>query len=390
MGRSSIPRETIVCIERIVLDESDADRGEYLTISKLRELLMHHYGIDVSKETVADCLETLASETLGLPRNVPDRADSPLAPSYELISLAGEKTNSPKRFAVKRLYSIGQIKHLIRHLRHDDPGISALEAEHLLFKLANKSTREEFNDDLYISDPFSDDDVRAKDGGMPSNAAALRNLLAKVELLDAAIREGMKVRFRVATGPSDQRKNPRSEEWVPYLVAPSDGYYYLFVRPQGKQSKYDVIPYRLDTLIDLESTDVPVEDRTAYEQEREIAKRIFRAGIGRWFSRSTTDIATTVVAFSRRACEDEKKQRYLFEALRDKKGFEPVGTTADGRPQFRFEASRQAMEMWAYKMADLFEVIDPKPVREAVIEKLREAAVRSAYADTSQKEPADD
>jgi hypothetical protein len=64
MGRKPIPQETIVCIERILLDESEAGRGEYLTIAKIRELLIEHFEIEVSKDTVAYCLDALASEKL--------------------------------------------------------------------------------------------------------------------------------------------------------------------------------------------------------------------------------------------------------------------------------------------------------------------------------------
>lgn len=390
MGRKPIPQETIVCIERILLDESEAGRGEYLTIAKIRELLIEHFEIEVSKDTVAYCLDALASEKLKMPRNAPGDANSPLTSPYELISLAGEKPNSPKKFAVKRSYSTSQIKHLIRHLRHDYIGVETLEAERLLLKLLNRSMREEFDDDLYNSDTFIGDFVSRDAGGPAAGANGLRQLLAKVELLDTAIRERVKVRFRVVAGNAVKQKKPRLKTWTPYLVAPSDGYYYLFVRPQGNHSEYDVIPYRVDMLFDLELTDSPIDDPAEYEREQETAKRIFRAGVGRWFARSTADIETVMVAFSKTACENEKKQRYLFEALGDKKGFEPVKQPNDSRSYFRFEASRQAMEMWGFKMADLFEVIEPKPLREAIVARLKDAAAGSSYGNLAGTEDDND
>lgn len=390
MGRGSIPRETIVCIERILLDESDVDESDekhkYLTISKIRKLLADLYEIEVSKETVSDCLETLAKETLNSPKNITDGTNSPLVPPYKLISRAGKKPNSPKEYAVSRSYPIAQIKHLIRHLRDDDTGVESLEAEHLLFKLIDKKAREELDDDLYNSDPLADGTAQEENDKMLTTADGLKQLLEKVEKLDKAIRKMVKVKFRTISETDSGQVKSRPRAWVPYLIAPSDGYYYLFVRPQGNNSTYDVMPFRVDTLTDLQVTCTSVGDPKAYAKGQETAKSIFRAGIGRWFSRSTADIESVVVAFSQVACENEKKQRYLFEAMKGKKGFEPVGETIDGRPQFRFDASRQAMEMWAFKMSDLFELVSPQPWRETVIRMIAERATDSVYGNVIQKE----
>lgn len=379
MGRASIPRETIVCTERILLEHSDADRGEYLTIHGIRELVKDHYGIEVSKDTIADCLETLGSETLGLPRKVAFRESSSLVPIYELESLSGEKANSPKRYAARRTYPISQIKHLIRHLREDDTDSDGLATEHLLLKLVNQSTREEFDDDIYNGDPLADSPTA------PQSTQELQALLTKVEILDRAIREKRKVRF---TRPTDPDAGP--EEWTPYLVAPSSGYYYLFVRPQGNSRKYDVLPLRVDTISDLEATDHAIDDSKNFEQEQATAKRIFRAGVGRWFSRTTGDIEHVVVAPSKAACENPKKQRYLQEAMGNKDGFEEVRSAQDGRVQYRFQASHQAMVQWALKMSDLFELVSPAAWRGEVIDKLKGQMTESAYGDLTEREPDND
>lgn len=381
MGRGSVPKETITCIERILLEETDFDRGEYLTYSRIGELLEEHYGISVSKDTIAGLLETLANDTLGLPRQVPDRTSSALVPSHKVMAVERKTPTSPFQYAIKRNYPINQIKHLVRHLRDDDTGASSLESENLLLKLVNRSTRGEIEDDLYNSDPFVDD--------VPASPVGdLRELLSKVELLDVAIRNKEQVRFREVKNGTEQKK-PKKRKWTPYLVAPSGGYYYLFVRPQGSNPKYDVIPLRVDTLIDIELTGIPVADYDRYEVEQAKAKRIFRAGIGRWFSRSTADIEPVVIAFSQVACENEEKQRYFFEAMTGKEitpvirngnHFEETAGTEDGHSCYRFEASRQAMENWAFKMADLFEVVQPTSLRDAVIAKLNNAAANSAYS----------
>ena len=372
MGRGSVPKETITCIERILLEETDFDRGEYLTYSRIGELLEEHYGISVSKDTIAGLLETLANDTLGLPRQVPDRTSSALVPSHKVMAVERKTPTSPFQYAIKRNYPIKQIKHLVRHLRDDDTGTSSLESENLLLKLVNRSTRGEIEDDLYNSDPLVDDTPA-------SPAGDLRELLSKVELLDVAIRNKEQVRFREAKNGTEQKK-PKKRKWTPYLVAPSGGYYYLFVRPQGSNPKYDVIPLRVDTLIDIELTGIPVADYDRYEVEQAKAKRIFRAGIGRWFSRSTADVEPVVIAFSQAACENESKQRYFLEAMTGKDGFKKGNDTEDGRPTYRFEASRQAMENWAFKMADLFEVVQPTSLRDAVIAKLNNAAANSVYS----------
>lgn len=372
MGRGSVPKETITCIERILLEETDFDRGEYLTYSRIGELLEEHYGISVSKDTIAGLLETLANDTLGLPRQVPDRTSSALVPSHKVMAVERKTPTSPFQYAIKRNYPINQIKHLVRHLRDDDTVTSSLESENLLLKLVNRSTRGEIEDDLYNSDPLVDDTPA-------SPAGDLRELLSKVELLDVAIRNKEQVRFREAKNGTEQKK-PKKRKWTPYLVAPSGGYYYLFVRPQGSNPKYDVIPLRVDTLIDIELTGIPVADYDRYEVEQAKAKRIFRAGIGRWFSRSTADIEPVVIAFSQAACENESKQRYFLEAMTGKDGFKKGNDTEDGRPTYRFEASRQAMENWAFKMADLFEVVQPTSLRDAVIAKLNNAAANSVYS----------
>lgn len=372
MGRGSVPKETITCIERILLEETDFDRGEYLTYSRIGELLEEHYGISVSKDTIAGLLETLANDTLGLPRQVPNRTSSALVPSHKVMAVERKTPTSPFQYAIKRNYPINQIKHLVRHLRDDDIGTSSLESENLLLKLVNRSARGEIEDDLYNSDPLVDD--------VPASPAGdLKKLLSKVELLDVAIRNKEQVRFREVKNGTEQKK-PKKKKWTPYLVAPSGGYYYLFVRPQGSNPKYDVIPLRVDTLIDIELTGIPVADYDRYEVEQAKAKRIFRAGIGRWFSRSTTDIEPVVIAFSQVACENEEKQRYFFEAMAGKDGFKKGNDTEDGRPTYRFEASRQAMENWAFKMADLFEVVQPTSLRDTVIAKLNNAAANSVYS----------
>lgn len=372
MGRGSVPKETITCIERILLEETDFDRGEYLTYSRIGELLEEHYGISVSKDTIAGLLETLANDTLGLPRQVPNRTSSALVPSHKVMAVERKTPTSPFQYAIKRNYPINQIKHLVRHLRDDDIGTSSLESENLLLKLVNRSARGEIEDDLYNSDPLVDD--------VPASPAGdLKKLLSKVELLDVAIRNKEQVRFREVKNGTEQKK-PKKKKWTPYLVAPSGGYYYLFVRPQGSNPKYDVIPLRVDTLIDIELTGIPVADYDRYEVEQAKAKRIFRAGIGRWFSRSTADIEPVVIAFSQVACENEEKQCYFFEAMAGKDGFKKGNDTEDGRPTYRFEASRQAMENWAFKMADLFEVVQPTSLRDTVIAKLNNAAANSVYS----------
>ena len=375
MGRGSVPKETITCIERILLEETDFDQGEYLTYSRIGELLEEHYGISVSKDTIAGLLETLANDTLGLPRQVPDRTSSALVPSHKVMAVERKTPTSPFQYAIKRNYPINQIKHLVRHLRDDDTGTSTLESENLLLKLVNRSTRGEIEDDLYNSDPLVDDTPA-------SPAGDLRELLSKVELLDVAIRNKEQVRFREVKNDTEQKKS-KKKKWTPYLVAPSGGYYYLFVRPQGSNPKYDVIPLRVDTLADIELTGIPVADCDRYEVEQAKAKRIFRAGIGRWFSRSTADIEPVVIAFSQAACENESKQRYFLEAMASKDGFDVVKKTEGGRPHYRFEASRQAVENWAFKMADLFEVIEPTSLRNVVIAKLNNAAANSVYSDST-------
>lgn len=382
MGRGSVPKETITCIERILLEETDFDRGEYLTYSRIGELLEEHYGISVSKDTIAGLLETLANDTLDLPRQVPDRTSSALVPSHKVMAIERKTPTSPFQYAIKRNYPVNQIKHLVRHLRDDDTGTSSLESENLLLKLVNRSTRGEIEDDLYNSDPLVDD--------VPTSPAGdLRELLSKVELLDVAIRNKEQVRFREVKNDTEQKK-PKKKKWTPYLVAPSGGYYYLFVRPQGSNPKYDVIPLRVDTLVDIELTGIPVADYDRYEVEQAKAKRIFRAGIGRWFSRSTADIEPVVIAFSQAACENESKRRYFLEAMASKDGFDEVKKTEGGRPHYRFEASRQAVENWAFKMADLFEVIEPTSLRNAVIAKLNNAAANSVYSDSALKELSND
>ncbi len=213
MGRGSVPKETITCVERILLEETDFDRGEYLTYSRIGELLEEHYGISVSKDTIAGLLETLANDTLGRPRQVPDRTSSALAPSHKVMAVERKTPTSPFQYAIKRNYPINQIKHLVRHLRDDDTGTSSLESENLLLKLVNRSTRGEIEDDLYNSDPFVDD--------VPASPVGdLRELLSKVELLDVAIRNKEQVRFREVKNGTEQKK-PKKRKWTPYLVAPS-------------------------------------------------------------------------------------------------------------------------------------------------------------------------
>lgn len=381
MGRGSVPKETITCVERILLEETDFDRGEYLTYSRIGELLEEHYGISVSKDTTAGLLETLANDTLGLPRQVPDRTSSALVPSHKVMAVERKTPTSPFQYAIKRNYPINQIKHLVRHLRDDDTGTSSLESENLLLKLVNRSTRGEIEDDLYNSDPHADD-------APTSPAGDLRELLSKVELLDAAIRNKKQVRFQRVMKDAGQD----DPEWTPYLVAPSGGYYYLFVRPQESKPKYDVLPLRVDTLIEIELTDIPVADPDRYEVEQAKAKRIFNAGIGRWFCSSIAEIETVIVAFSQAACKNKKKQRYFFEAMTGKEitpvirngnHFEEAAGTEGGHSCYRFEASRQAMENWAFKMADLFEVVQPTSLRDAVIAKLNNAAANSVYSDST-------
>lgn len=101
MGRKPVPSESIICVERILVDQTDADQGIYLTISQIRKLVLDHYGVSISKETVTGYMDTLCGEVLANPKGVKDREGSALLPPYEFICVRGPKYNSPMRCAVR-------------------------------------------------------------------------------------------------------------------------------------------------------------------------------------------------------------------------------------------------------------------------------------------------
>ena len=99
MGRKAIPMETIVCVEHILLDRTDADRGELLKISEIGELLKEYYGVEVSDDAVRRAAGSLCSETLTSPKGA---AAGVFSPSFHFIRIDGRTPVSPKRYAVKR------------------------------------------------------------------------------------------------------------------------------------------------------------------------------------------------------------------------------------------------------------------------------------------------
>ncbi len=101
MGRKPVPLESIICVERNMVDRTDVDQGIYLTISQIRKLVLDHYGVSISEETVTGYMDTLCGEVLANPKGVKDREGSTLPPPYEFICVRGPKFNSPMRCAVR-------------------------------------------------------------------------------------------------------------------------------------------------------------------------------------------------------------------------------------------------------------------------------------------------
>ena len=346
------PKELAIYVERILLEETDAGLGKGLSVSDIMAELKARYGYEVKRDTVQGVLNTLVDSGSKKPSLC---NNSCLNPFYTVIAsrlaCKGERLmnvdGEPAPKNAKRLYSIerqidgAQIEHLCR-LIEASTGVGGADAlEHAALRLLCGEERRQ------IEDRLTQENALLKSGRIANMEATLANL----RLLEKAISQRRKVRFRT----SDKG---RLHSHTPYHLCMHDGYYYLFVGHKGAARSFDAI--RVDSLWDITIAG-PVDDAKGhFEAMAEEAKRFSRAGVNRMFS---DDIVTVRVR-----CHNQAKEKYLLAEFAGNDGFRRETQDGHPNPEYSFMASYDGMKTWAMKWLDVFEILQPKKLRDDVVD----------------------
>ena len=362
------PKELAIYVERILLEETDAGLGKGLSVSDIMAELKARYGYEVKRDTVQGVLNALVDSGSKKPSLCNNAGASPLTemnsidldnsclnPFYTVIAsrlackgerlTSGEGNPAPKN--AKRLYSIErqidstQIEHLCR-LIEASTGVGGADAlEHAVLRLLCGEERRQ------IEDRLAQENALLKSGRIANMEATLANL----RLLEKAISQRQRVRFRT----SDKG---RLHSHTPYHLCMHDGYYYLFVGHKGAARSFDAI--RVDSLWDITIAG-PVDDAKGhFEAMAEEAKRFSRAGVNRMFS---DDIVTVRVR-----CHNQAKEKYLLAEFAGNDGFRRETQDGHPNPEYSFMASYDGMKTWAMKWLGVFEILQPKKLRDDVVD----------------------
>lgn len=369
------PKELAIYVERILLEETDALLGKGLSVSDIMTELKARYGYEVKRDTVQGVLNALVdsgSKKPSLCNNVGaspltemnsiDLDNSCLNPFYTVIAsrlaCKDERLTSangePAAKNAKRLYSIerqidgAQIEHLCR-LIEASTGVGGADVlEHAVLRLLCGEERRQ------IEGRLDQENALLKSGRITNVEATLANL----RLLEKAISQRQKVRFRT----SDKR---RLHSHTPYHLCMHDGYYYLFVGHKGAERSFDAI--RVDKLRDIAIVGPAADAAEHFEAMVEEAKRFSRAGVNRMFS---DDIVTVRVR-----CHNQAKEEYLRAEFDGNDGFRCETQDGHPNPEYSFMASYDGMKTWAMKWLDVFEILQPKKLRDDVVNIIRHKCI---------------
>lgn len=362
-NRNATNRTLALYLERILLEYTDAKHDIYLSLSDIQGHLRTAFGIKVDECQPRQVLKEMAEAGYLSPKENKSDKSSCLVPTCRVRMIPAPKRGNAALYAIERECEPGHIKHLIRHLQEMDKTKGTREVEDLLLRNANEVDREEIRDELVQSSLLATE---------PQDRVELKQLIRRIDILDTAIAKKIKVRFRYTK--ARKLKPGELGEYTPYLVSPSEGFYYLFVKADGKSPAkkgklFDAI--RVDWIDDLELTDTPVDDPDIFEKRAEQARRVCRAGIGRIFSEQIDQVLV--------ACINPKKEKYLRDAIRDKDGYCKGQKTAEGHREYQFLASHDAMIPWALKWYDAFKVLGPEELRIEIEAKVKNFANNSVY-----------
>ena len=368
MGKKPTSRTLALYLERILLEYTDANKDMYLRLSDIQQLLRTVYNITVDDGQPRQTLKDMAEIGYLSPGHDNNDRSSCLIPSHRVVIKPAAKKGATTYYAIERDSDSGQIKHLIRLLQNMDKTKGARTTEDLLLRNACEVEREEIRDELAQGSLLATD--------LP-NRIELRKLISRIDILDEAIRQKVKIRFCYTKARKNTPEDLRL--YTPYLVSPYDGFYYLFVQathngPKDRHKKFDAI--RIDRIDGLEKTDIPVDDPDTFDDEVEQARRMCRAGIGRLFSEEIDHV--------RVLCKNRGKERYLIDAIQDKECYDKGQETNEGYREYQFCASRNAMIPWALKWYDAFEVLEPPRLKKTIEKKIERFMEDSVYFDNSE------
>ncbi len=345
MGRKAIPLYTILAVEKVLLKHTDWSTRAGLSYQDVLSRLSKDYGIDVSKNTVLNCVTAI--ETW--------QKDYPGSDAYR-IKIENMNPVTTKKF--------GNEKQLVFVERDEN---LPLMVEHFIRYLESLSADDKNKDieKLLLSrlDEKAQNKILAKVEGQKASEVmpGLSGLMRNIQKLEDAInqREYIFIGYSSA-GDRKQVKGPdRTKPYLPIAVFFDGEHYYLSAKQRGAKGSFYRKPsgrkgykgtvaspaiFRIDRIKFLESagraTGITEEKFTEW---REASERTMRAGLDGLFSGGVAKIEI--------ACRDEKAKTYILNAIR-------------GNPEFRdgkmdnyfFVASLDGFERWLPKWIHAVEV----------------------------------
>lgn len=368
-------------IERILVEYTDKEHT--LSVTDICRKLRQLYGIDKSDDYVRECLDALdqfyktdAAYKVMHTENYKDNEitigiEAPeqisIHPNYVMhCNQSGNGRNSKKRYYVthSRIHK-RELRHMISLLCDTSATSSSKAFIQKLVADRSYAERKELTRHIDTSEDKT------------SEAQLLEQVLSSVEFINDVIdtadqkRELLSFRYLSHKTMNDHRTTlarPSLKEtiettyvdMVPYWVAFEDGFYYLYCKKLGYTDKVFVV-IRIDRIKPGTLQKAQLKDKRrwpkAYSERQHQAQEQARASVQR--------IPDERIIHVTLRCHDNNEKKYIIESFSNKREF--AMTSAN---EFSFYVSFDGMKYWALKHVRSCEVVSPKNLRRAIIDKI--------------------
>lgn len=405
-NRKATDKALPLYIERIVFEYSTSGRGpsemqgnqEKLTVNFVTDKLDELYGIKVSKKLVRDTLDAMV-ESYRLPENDGD----PDAPSYlhplKAITRADDESSEKALMHVYAVRSTDKIPdkgiayqnemiadntidfltHMAQLERKKKTKKGEIEnetlsfAERFLLSNVNKQSRAEIKRGLVAAESLSQVGK--------ANTDSFDELIKHVGLIKEAQDEHCSVSFTY-------RKKASVIEPAHFIGVLGDFYYLVSVQngssdsQKGPKAKGPFIyidnckMYRVDQMEDVKKLKSKrMESDELFEEHSKTAERYLKATVNRLGDSKLVKVRIICHADEAHL---KRKMEYAEAEFSNKEGYDPIHDTIHAI------AAYDGVLKWALKWLDVFEVLEPRELREDIVKTITTRCVYKELAEISQ------
>ena len=363
MPSKAIPRETLLCIDRILREYTDDETdpkhnpAHALGSGSIAAKLRDDFGITISAKTVSRCLEDLQAF---YDRPTPSRhRGTALLAEGELGRTTSCDTPSAKRWywMRSRLFEPSEVEYLAT-LAKNAPRVR--NPEKLCEKLGCLLS---VNQRRRLA-------LAPRPEPLPNAIGApIQTLLYNVNVLEEAIAKGRLVSFSYCKHDGSHGNSELTPErcvgYIPYCVECVEGYYYLVAKAKGRRKSSDGKRIRFRTLrVDRMQEVAPEKCGVSlrpndYRTLQQEARAYIRAAVNRMPSERIETV--------RLKCYSGKSVAIVRESFGEREGFSQTTMEGSLPAEFTFRVSADGFSYWAMKFLEDIEVIEPASLRDRII-----------------------